>query len=273
MLVDDPADQGAVADVALVEDPVPHERLRPGQQRVEDDRHVSGRLEGLGRGRADVAGAAGDQDLHRASVAKPRHRLRHPKPMRAVTRRFRTGKGILNTETMELVRPRRLIVNKLGEGARGAFRGASLGESHTCTPWDAIAPDRVSGHIQVTPVTAARRRRVGLAPAHAAAHRARAGRRLGHRHGVRRRLRPQPRRPATHREVTQSAALVAVPLVLAWLGVIALRGGYDRGVFGAGADEYKTGGRLQPADRGAARASAATSPSSSSPAASSSSPS
>jgi len=37
----------------------------------------------------------------------------------------------------------------------------------------------------------------------------------------------------------QSIAFVAVPLVTAWLGVIALRGGYDRGVFGAGADEYK----------------------------------
>jgi exopolysaccharide biosynthesis polyprenyl glycosylphosphotransferase len=41
-------------------------------------------------------------------------------------------------------------------------------------------------------------------------------------------------------EVSSSAALVGAPLVLAWLGVIALRGGYDRGVFGAGADEYKT---------------------------------
>jgi exopolysaccharide biosynthesis polyprenyl glycosylphosphotransferase len=38
----------------------------------------------------------------------------------------------------------------------------------------------------------------------------------------------------------QSIALVALPLVLGWIGVIALRGGYDRGVFGAGADEYKT---------------------------------
>jgi exopolysaccharide biosynthesis polyprenyl glycosylphosphotransferase len=41
-------------------------------------------------------------------------------------------------------------------------------------------------------------------------------------------------------EVSRSAALVGAPLVLAWLAVIALRGGYDRGVFGAGADEYKT---------------------------------
>ena len=40
-------------------------------------------------------------------------------------------------------------------------------------------------------------------------------------------------------EVSQSAALVGLPLVLAWILVIALRGGYDRGVFGAGADEYK----------------------------------
>ena len=41
-------------------------------------------------------------------------------------------------------------------------------------------------------------------------------------------------------EVSRSAALVGAPLVVAWLAVIALRGGYDRGVFGAGADEYKT---------------------------------
>jgi exopolysaccharide biosynthesis polyprenyl glycosylphosphotransferase len=41
-------------------------------------------------------------------------------------------------------------------------------------------------------------------------------------------------------EVSRSASLVGVPLALAWLAVIALRGGYDRGVFGAGADEYKT---------------------------------
>ena len=39
--------------------------------------------------------------------------------------------------------------------------------------------------------------------------------------------------------VTESAALIALPLVLCWVGVIALRGGYDQGVFGAGADEYK----------------------------------
>ena len=39
--------------------------------------------------------------------------------------------------------------------------------------------------------------------------------------------------------MSQSAALVGLPLVLAWILVIALRGGYDRGVFGAGADEYK----------------------------------
>jgi exopolysaccharide biosynthesis polyprenyl glycosylphosphotransferase len=39
--------------------------------------------------------------------------------------------------------------------------------------------------------------------------------------------------------LAQSIALVALPLVLGWIGVIALRGGYDQGVFGAGADEYK----------------------------------
>ena len=39
--------------------------------------------------------------------------------------------------------------------------------------------------------------------------------------------------------VTESAALVGLPLVVCWVAVIALRGGYDRGVFGAGADEYK----------------------------------
>src|SRR5262245_34316977 len=39
--------------------------------------------------------------------------------------------------------------------------------------------------------------------------------------------------------LTQSVAMVALPLVLGWIVVIALRGGYDRGVFGAGVDEYK----------------------------------
>ena len=40
--------------------------------------------------------------------------------------------------------------------------------------------------------------------------------------------------------LAQSVAFVAVPLVIGWIVVVALRGGYDRGVFGAGADEYKT---------------------------------
>ena len=39
--------------------------------------------------------------------------------------------------------------------------------------------------------------------------------------------------------LAQSIALIAVPLVIAWILLIVLRGGYDRGVFGAGADEYK----------------------------------
>jgi exopolysaccharide biosynthesis polyprenyl glycosylphosphotransferase len=39
--------------------------------------------------------------------------------------------------------------------------------------------------------------------------------------------------------LAESVAFVAVPLVLGWILVITLRGGYDRGVFGAGADEYK----------------------------------
>jgi exopolysaccharide biosynthesis polyprenyl glycosylphosphotransferase len=42
-------------------------------------------------------------------------------------------------------------------------------------------------------------------------------------------------------EVSHSATLVVLlPLALAWIAAIALRGGYDLGVFGAGADEYKT---------------------------------
>ena len=60
--------QGAVGDVALVEGPVADEDPRPGQQRVEDDRRVAGVLERLGRGRADVAGAAGDENLHAGRV-------------------------------------------------------------------------------------------------------------------------------------------------------------------------------------------------------------
>ena len=61
-------EQGAVGDVALVEDPVADEGQRPGEQRVEDDRRVPGLLERLGGGRADVAGAAGDENLHAARV-------------------------------------------------------------------------------------------------------------------------------------------------------------------------------------------------------------
>ena len=77
-------EQVAVGDVALVEDPVPDEGERPGQQRVEDHRHVTGLLEGLGRRRSDVAGASGDQDLHPSSVARTgapaRRRSRRSKP-------------------------------------------------------------------------------------------------------------------------------------------------------------------------------------------------
>jgi len=40
--------------------------------------------------------------------------------------------------------------------------------------------------------------------------------------------------------LSEAVALVSLPLVLGWVVVIALRGGYDRGIFGAGADEYKT---------------------------------
>jgi exopolysaccharide biosynthesis polyprenyl glycosylphosphotransferase len=40
--------------------------------------------------------------------------------------------------------------------------------------------------------------------------------------------------------LARSVTLIAVPLVIAWIGLIALRGGYDQGVFGAGADEYKS---------------------------------
>jgi len=71
MLLDDPAHQVAVADVALVEDAVAHEHLRPRQQGVEDHRDVAGGLERLGRGGAEVARPAGDQDLHPARVAMP----------------------------------------------------------------------------------------------------------------------------------------------------------------------------------------------------------
>jgi len=39
--------------------------------------------------------------------------------------------------------------------------------------------------------------------------------------------------------LAESIAFVAVPLVVGWILMIMLRGGYDQGVFGAGADEYK----------------------------------
>ncbi len=41
-------------------------------------------------------------------------------------------------------------------------------------------------------------------------------------------------------DLGQSIVLVAMPLIIGWVALIALRGGYDRGVFGAGADEYKS---------------------------------
>jgi exopolysaccharide biosynthesis polyprenyl glycosylphosphotransferase len=41
------------------------------------------------------------------------------------------------------------------------------------------------------------------------------------------------------RSLAQSVTMVAIPLVIGWIAVIALRGGYDRGIFGAGGDEYK----------------------------------
>ena len=64
VLLDDPGQQGAVGDVALVEDPVADEDPRARQQRVEDDRRVARLLERLGRRRADVAGSAGHENLH-----------------------------------------------------------------------------------------------------------------------------------------------------------------------------------------------------------------
>jgi exopolysaccharide biosynthesis polyprenyl glycosylphosphotransferase len=38
---------------------------------------------------------------------------------------------------------------------------------------------------------------------------------------------------------SESIAFMALPLVIVWILAILLRGGYDQGVFGAGADEYK----------------------------------
>ena len=40
--------------------------------------------------------------------------------------------------------------------------------------------------------------------------------------------------------LARGLAIAAVPLVVGWIALIALRGGYDQGVFGAGADEYKS---------------------------------
>ncbi len=60
----DPPHHLAVGDVALVEDPVADEGDRTAQQRVEDDGRVARLLERLRRDRTDVAGAAGDQNLH-----------------------------------------------------------------------------------------------------------------------------------------------------------------------------------------------------------------
>jgi exopolysaccharide biosynthesis polyprenyl glycosylphosphotransferase len=43
----------------------------------------------------------------------------------------------------------------------------------------------------------------------------------------------------SHTAVQGPVMRVALPLVAAWILLIGFRGGYDRGVFGAGADEYK----------------------------------
>ena len=64
--------------------------------------------------------------------------------------------------------------------------------------------------------------------------------RRDHRHRLPGRLRPQPHaalRPG-HASPSLSCSWLRRSL-FCWIAVIALRGGYDRGVFGAGADEYK----------------------------------
>jgi exopolysaccharide biosynthesis polyprenyl glycosylphosphotransferase len=43
----------------------------------------------------------------------------------------------------------------------------------------------------------------------------------------------------SHGAVQESVARVALPLTIGWIALIAFRGGYERGVFGAGPDEYK----------------------------------
>ena len=84
MVRHDPGQQLAIGDVAAVEDPPRDERLRTAQQRVEDDRGVTGRLQRGGRHRSDVAGAAGDQDLHpRVASSHTRAPSRVPERHRA----------------------------------------------------------------------------------------------------------------------------------------------------------------------------------------------
>ena len=68
VLVADAAQQRPVGDVALVEDPPRGEHPRPGEQAVEHHRRVPGLLERRRRRRAEVAGAAGHEDLHGVTV-------------------------------------------------------------------------------------------------------------------------------------------------------------------------------------------------------------
>ena len=73
VLGDDSAEQVPVRDITLAEGAVAHEGPGTGEQRVEDHRRVPRHLERLRGCRTDVAGAAGDQDLHgRATLALAR---------------------------------------------------------------------------------------------------------------------------------------------------------------------------------------------------------
>ena len=163
VLGDDPAQQRAVGDVALVEHPVAHERQRSGEQRVEDHRRVPGLLEGLRGDRADVAGAAGDENLHgahpRSRPVRPptagrwhnaphaeRTHHRDHRPGRPLSRRAAARQGVR--------RPRPDPGPEQPEARPGAEPAARRTAAHR----------RPHRHVQPDPGAARQRPRRGLQP-------------------------------------------------------------------------------------------------------------
>jgi hypothetical protein len=71
MLVDDPPDRRPVGDVVLLEDAADGELAASLVQVVDQDGDVAVRLEGGRDSTADIAGSAGDENLHAESLEEP----------------------------------------------------------------------------------------------------------------------------------------------------------------------------------------------------------